>query len=69
MAVLKCPVCGSDAVDSNQQKATFSADTVVCHCAMSHRFLVSLREGVPSQSTSNQPVAFPLESKRPIRAA
>ena len=79
MAVPKCPVCGSEAVDFDQQE-TFSASVegwvtqgdaniVVCHCAMSHRFLVSLSENVPSQSKSNDPVTFLLPNKRQVRAA
>ena len=58
MAVLKCPVCGSDAVDSDQQETTLptaDANIVVCHCSMSHRFLVAVREDVPSQPKSNDP--------------
>jgi hypothetical protein len=79
MAVPKCPVCGSEAVDFDQQE-TFSASVegwvtqgdaniVVCHCAMSHRFLVSPSENVPCQSKSNDLVTFLLPNKRQIRAA
>ena len=79
MGVLKCPVCGSDAVDLDQQETSSAsargwvtqsdANIVVCHCAMSHRFLVSLSENVPSQSKSNDRVIFLLPIKRQIRAA
>ena len=77
MGVLKCPVCGSDAVDSNQQGTTFSAegrvtqadDIVVCHCAMSHRFAVALREGILPQPKSGRPLTFPLVTRTSNRNA
>jgi len=70
MAVLKCPVCGCDAVDFGQQE-TFSASAegwvtqgdaniVVCHCALSHRFTTSLNEDVPPQMKSDRSRTRPL---------
>jgi len=53
LAVLKCPVCGSDGFVSSQQETlstqrkTPGGEVVVCHCAVSHRFVVSLKEAFP----------------------
>lgn len=52
MPVPRCPVCGSEAVDSSQQDThsvsqtmnESSAKIVICHCSEKHRFVASLKE-------------------------
>ena len=62
MAVLKCPICGRDAFNSQQYQAAealaaqdqLAADLVVCHCVQSHRFVVSPKEQDEGQGWQEQ---------------
>jgi hypothetical protein len=65
MPVLRCPVCGSEAPDLNQQKTRAApqsvdksdAGVVICHCIESHRFVVSLGDHVLAEAgTSEHPL-------------
>ena len=48
--VLKCPICGADALDSSEQQPLASSvpigpdAVIVCHCSENHRFVTSLKE-------------------------
>jgi len=65
MAVLKCPVCDCDAIESSgqgtlptqQSVIPLDDETVVCHCALGHRFIVSAKEWTRPQSTSGGPAS------------
>jgi hypothetical protein len=64
MAVPICPLCGCVAVEysqqqtlSTQQQVRLADMIVVCHCAMSHRFIVSANEGaLPQVKLERAPV-------------
>ena len=51
VVVLKCPICGRDVLSrqlkllvSASLKSASQAETVVCHCPDSHRFVASLKQ-------------------------
>ena len=63
MPVLRCPVCGCEALDLSQPKTLAAPQSVdksdakvlICHCVQSHRFVVSVAEiagGVEYQASA-----------------
>jgi hypothetical protein len=62
MPVLTCPVCGCEAAECSQQKTLAApqsvdqseAEALVCHCARSHRFVVSLDEQVLARAGTSE---------------
>ena len=58
MPVPRCPICACEAADLSQQRTHLAVQTmeksdagvVVCHCIQSHRFVVSLKERVPTEA-------------------
>ncbi len=62
MSLPNCPICGREVFDSIQQQGLSASQAegktevqvVVCHCAESHRFLVSLREDVLARAPANE---------------
>jgi hypothetical protein len=65
MPVLRCPLCGCEALDFTQPKTLAAlqsldksdAEVVICHCMESHRFVVSLHEHVLAEAgTSERPL-------------
>jgi hypothetical protein len=72
--VLKCPVCGRDVL-SRQLELLVSAsltnhapaDTVVCHCPDSHRFVASLKH--VEQGTIDERSGEPGPEKKGAAAA
>ena len=76
MAVPICPVCGCKAVDSSQQKTLSTqqsmgecgAEVVVCHCAESHRFVVSSKARILAVAQSRSAEEFaPKQCYRQLR--
>jgi hypothetical protein len=62
MTTLKCPICSCEAIDSSRSEmlsarqpiSPTESEVVICHCAESHRFVVSSKDPALTLSVTAQ---------------